>query len=986
MAFMASRQEASAGFVQHILCTWGSSNTDESSDSYSPSPVRMIYQITQTEDLEKAVISKSEVGAEATNGNDSWPNVLTRKNFDKATLDIVNTSNATKTKYTPYDLYGFSSLKWSGYQGEWNWIKVYYCGASGSGDDEKAPEDQKLNLYYPNRNRPLDQYADRFSTSDPRVQLKAVNVMETYGNNMTLNIANFLFSITKTIVALNNTFIELSFSNVAKDMGLDTVASDIMSNLLNGLFKSLAVMMIGLTGAYMVWKGLLKRQFMEALKDLARVLVCFFLGFLMMAMPTTFSNLPNDVGVGLQYIVMSAMTNTIQGSSSEICSTTVTAATVKKDPNTQIVKNGKINTAGIQKWMGDLSSATGRTLSCQYWRIFAVIPWSIGQYGTDISNLYADGYVESGGKEINPNGVQGDWVGSAAVPVGDGQVLHNWAIYQISAQSKNHIPSTIADAKTGKIANENKVSYSNVDQLQKSGRIIDNTDGDWWRVVDAVSGYDTVSSDDGSKSSVTGVNEAVSKAQDMVNSGSQGSDPAAFIVKAYGAAGIKIGSSNMSNLTKNLEAAGLHKLSGVDLSSGSGLKPGDVLVSGGTAVMYSGSKSTLGSNGGGSLNGGFTEAWRMGTGGSSSGVAGSRAEDAVAFAGSDEMLRYSKLPGADTTEWWNNWIGGNAGGRIAVAIMSLFALIALIIPLMLGATLIMLACGSVILMAFAPVVLLMGLWAGPGSKISHEFLQMMWSIISKRIAFGMLYVLTLVLTSRIFSGVTGSGGYMKAILLTLFVSYAIYANKDKLVSIFTSAMGAVKNNTLERVGQKMTGLMGGSAKFAGAVAGGAALGAIKREKVYATDSNGEYKRDRWGNRIVTGKTRLGSVDKNGKAVHGTFKQILHGASQGASTGLKTRTKMGLYRTEFGRQLLRTEQDTKAIKNRNSMRARLKASGVTESQIDQKIRDIMGHPCAICEKMYMPTELTQYGQYEVCNQCIEDYGITSKEDVEAVIGV
>jgi hypothetical protein len=988
------QQQAHADFIQHVLCTWGtddasaSENADDDGD-YSPSPVRMIYQLSQTEDLAKSLVYKSEVGAESALGNDSWPNVLTRKDFDKATLDIVNTSNATKTKYTPYDLYGFSSLKWTGYQGEWNWIKVYYCGASGTGDDAKDPEDQKLNLYYPDRNRPRDQYADRFSSSDPRVQLKGVNTAEIYRNNFTLNIANFIFSITKTVVALNNAFIELSFSNVASDMGLDKVASSIMTNLMNGLFLPMVVFMIALTGCYIAYKALFKRQTTEALKEFAKVLLCLFLGYLVLAMPTVFANLANDVGITMQYIVMSATTSTIKGSSSEMCSTTVTASTVKKDDSLSLFKNGHFNTKGIQNWGANLSNATGRTLSCQYWRIFAVIPWSLGQYGTDVNNLYASGYAEQNGKEMNPNGTQGDWVGLAAVPLGDGQVSHNWAIYQISAQSKNHIPSTIADAKTGEIKNENKLEYKNVDQVQRSGRIIDSTNGDWWRVVDAVSGYDTVNQDGSTKSSTTSINTAVKKAKAAVDAGGQGTDSASMIASAYTSAGIKLSSSSVGSLANDAKTAGFHKITGANLNTGDGLKPGDILIGGGQAAMYYGSKSTLSSSGTGGLSG-FTEAWRMGTGGSASSVSGSSSSDAIAFAGSDDLLRYTKLDGANLTDYWSNWIGGNAANRVSVAIMSLIALVALIIPLFLGATLIILACGSVILMAFLPVVLLMGLWAGPGSQIVKEYIQMIWSVVTKRIAFGMLYVIILVLTSKIFSGVTGSMDYLKSIILTLFVSYAVYANKDKLARMFTSAMGAVQNNTLERVGSKATGMMTGAGKFAGGAVGGAALGAVKRQKIYAQDANGEYKRDKWGNRIVTGKARYGSINSKGEAVHGTVKQILNGARRGASGSMKTRTKMGLYQSEFGRQLLHTNDQIKSIKNRNAVRNELINSGKTPDQINEALRERIGEPCSICNNSFLPEELTMYstpnGSYYVCDQCASDYGIGSGADIEAIIGI
>jgi hypothetical protein len=984
------QQQADADLIRHVLCTWGTDNADdsESSDSsdYSPSPMRMIYQITQTEDLQKNLVSKSEVGAEAESGNDSWPNALTRKDFDAATLSIVNTQNGGGKKYTPYDLFGFSPLKWTGYQGEWNWIKVYYCGANGTGDDDKAPEDPELNLYYPNRNRPLDQYADRYSSSDPRVKLKGSPVIATFNNNFALNIANSIFWVTKSLVAVNNTFISLSFSNVAGAMGLDDVAASIMKNLLNGLFVPLAAFMILLTGGYLAWKAIAKRQFASAMKDLAQVLVCFFLGYLMLAMPTIFANLANTAGSALQYIAMSAMTNTIQGGSSEMCSTDLTSTTVKKDASLDLFKNGKINVDGIQGWADNLTNGTSRTMTCQFWRVFTLIPWALGQYGTNVDNLYASGYAEGSGSEINPKGVQGDWTGLAAVPLGDGQVMHNWAVYQISAQSKDHIPSTIADPKTGKIENKDKVNYTSVDQIQKSGRIIDSTNGDWWRVADVVSGYDTINqSDSKNHSSVTTVNKAVGKAQDSVNSGSQNKDQVGFIIDSYNAAGISIKQSDLNGLPNALTNAGFHKIdAGVNYDTGSGLRPGDVLIGSGRVAIYNGVSSVLSSAGSGGM-GAYDQAYRLGTGGSASSVPGSTADDQIAFAGSDELLRYEKMPGAEVTSYWNDWIGGNAWGRIGIAFMSIIALVGLIVPLFLGGALVLLACGSVILMAFAPVVLLMGLWAGPGSQIVSQYLQMLWAIIVKRVSYGLLYVIVLVLTSKVYDSITGMMDYLKSIMLAIFIGYAIYSNRDKLVQMFMRMMHASENSTMSRVGSKMTGMITGTGKFAGAVAGGAALGTVKRKKIYAMESDGKtFKTDKWGNKIVTGKERYGATDRHGNAVHGTFKQIMHGAARGASTGFKTQGKMAMYKTSMGRQINQIGNQAKSIKNRNDVRAKLRAEGF-KGDVDQELRERTGQPCIICEKKFFWEELTEYGGYYVCDNCRDENAISSIEDIEAIVG-
>ena len=110
--------DSHADFVQYLMCSW------DSDDGKSPALVKTMYEIATTDDLQRRIDYKSQAGADTDTVSD-LPNLISGKDYDKVQLDILNTGNATKTTYTPYDRFGFSGMNFTDYNGEWNWYKVY---------------------------------------------------------------------------------------------------------------------------------------------------------------------------------------------------------------------------------------------------------------------------------------------------------------------------------------------------------------------------------------------------------------------------------------------------------------------------------------------------------------------------------------------------------------------------------------------------------------------------------------------------------------------------------------------------------------------------------------------------------------------------------------------------------------------------------------------------------------------------------------------
>jgi DNA-directed RNA polymerase subunit RPC12/RpoP len=94
--------------------------------------------------------------------------------------------------------------------------------------------------------------------------------------------------------------------------------------------------------------------------------------------------------------------------------------------------------------------------------------------------------------------------------------------------------------------------------------------------------------------------------------------------------------------------------------------------------------------------------------------------------------------------------------------------------------------------------------------------------------------------------------------------------------------------------------------------------------------------------------------------------------------------MAMYKTSMGRQINQIGNQAKSIKNRNDVRAKLRAEGF-KGDVDQELRERTGQPCIICEKKFFWEELTEYGGYYVCDNCRDENAISSIEDIEAIVG-
>lgn len=745
VSMCASSNNASADLVQWVVCSW-----DDGDDKKSPNVFKTLYEYANTEDFQKMLFWKSEAGAEAESVH-NLPNLMTGKDFDSVQVDILNTGNNTDKQYTPYDRFGFAGLNFTDYNGEWNWYKVYYCRANGKGTGEdKPPEDGHLNEYYKERkdHRPMDTFSGIAASKDPRVKHRGEN-MALLANNWNLQLANGLFLVTKCLTALVNLVMDMSLSDMATKLGVtDMVAGHggtkgIFSILFENLFMQLmAMMMIG-TALVFFFKAVLKRQLRSGMAGVATAIGCMIVGCMMMVAPVFFVNLPNNIGMFAQNILLGGMSNMSSTSGTPFCSTEGDR-TISGSDDPQITGNPESDREALSATLQKSSDAIKRNLECEYYAIFALQPYALGQYGADYTNLWASGHAENGGAAID-NQMSGDYVGSAPVPLGgQHKVSYNWLLYQVSAQTNRHIDSSTVDQKTGEMKppTEDKDKYTDASQYESQLTTADGTNVDWWRVVDAMANY---------KADANG---------------------------------------NPDPSTQN------------------------------------------------------------------------------------QPLSY-----------WGNWIGGNNLSRLLTAIMSIiFAIFGLLGPIALGLATIAYGIGSVLIMAFAPVALTLGMWAGHGQAVLKGWLQLLLTTVAKRVVMGFIFMLLTMFMIRISTALTSSIGYFKTMLMLCVVSYAIYHNRRMLAEL----LGRVNIGGTDLSSGMTKGInsLGKATRFGGQMAGSAAVGGA-----------------------------LGAARKlgNGKGAH----KVMSGVTKGAARSMARTLGHAAYGTQFGREYQAATNSQRAARGEKS---------------------------------------------------------------------
>lgn len=478
--------EAQAGPLEWVVCEWAGED----------SLVYFAYQVAFTDNIAYQVASKSAVSG-GTDDVTGFPNAwLITQDFKSVNEQIMGTGLTADsdftgsinggTKVNPYDRFGVAGLYWSSYSGEWNYLKVNVCSSS-------EPVNMRIGAFYDGRLAPLSTYGGVAQSTDIR-SVVAANKGLVVAHDWVNILANGIFNITKFLVVVTNTLIGLAFTDIISAVGLtDLIGSEggLFEKFYNGIYLPLILIIMLVMAVWAFWNGIVKRAYRRTLAGIAQSVVLYITAAVIAFFPLFFISLPNNIAVVGQSLLVNTMSTSLYGGDG-LCSVggvyvTNAAgervlATPDGDGNVSVDPGGSPAVTDVEGNLNFLEQATQSmqsVIGCQLWYTYVLQPWTRGQFGTDFQNLWAKGHSDtaifSEAKEL-PNDNEA-WVGDAAVPLGGGYTINNWALFQISTQTNAHVP----------LGQEEPMRSTYTDGVAN----------DWWRIVDAVSNYNETKQQNG---------------------------------------------------------------------------------------------------------------------------------------------------------------------------------------------------------------------------------------------------------------------------------------------------------------------------------------------------------------------------------------------------------------------------------------------------------------------------------------------------------
>lgn len=488
-------QQAEAGPIEWVVCEWAGED----------SIAHFAYEAAFTDNIAYMFNSKSAISGGTDDVSGSFLNVLLGLTHDftkvneeimgvglKATSDYEGKVNGG-VKVNPYDRFGVAGMYWSSYGGEWNYLKVDVCG-SGS-----EPVNMRIGAYYDDRLAPLSTFGGISQSTDVR-SLAAAQKSLVVANDWVNIVANGIFNITKFVVVVTSALIGVAFSDIVGFLGLsDLIGSDngLFTKFYTGVYLPLIGLVMLLMAVWAFWHGIVKRSYRRTLAGIAQSIFLFVMAAVVAFNPLFFISLPNNIAIVGQSLIVNTLSSSLYAGNG-LC--TVGGVYTVNSEGKQVLAtpngNGQVNTsAGTassvtnveenRSLLEQASQSMQSVIGCQLWYTYVLRPWSMGQFGTDVNNLWAKGHSDSvAGEPKELNNDNEAWVGDAAVPLGGGYTLNNWAIFQISTQTNAHVPL----------------------KQEEPARSVytDGVANDWWRIVDAVSNYNETTQSNGIPSGCTG--------------------------------------------------------------------------------------------------------------------------------------------------------------------------------------------------------------------------------------------------------------------------------------------------------------------------------------------------------------------------------------------------------------------------------------------------------------------------------------------------
>lgn len=235
-------------------------------------------------------------------------------------------------------------------------------------------------------------------------------------------------TVNSLIAKFTNVVVGLAFTPVLSALGIDTIVAKFIESFKNTIFFPLAGLVATIGAVLMFFRLLKNGSAWQLFSSIGLTLFIFVAGSVFLLHPKSTVSLVDTLPNSIDNFMA---TTILAGTESSYCST------------------GE-----------DVSGV--RSAQCSIWGAMVFEPWVHLQFGTGYENLYAAGKAPSDGKAMMNKNTS--LVGDASVNMGNGKIINNWAMYQLSK------------TKTGTINDFN--------QLDPMGHI----DKDMYRLVDLQAG------------------------------------------------------------------------------------------------------------------------------------------------------------------------------------------------------------------------------------------------------------------------------------------------------------------------------------------------------------------------------------------------------------------------------------------------------------------------------------------------------------------
>lgn len=245
-------------------------------------------------------------------------------------------------------------------------------------------------------------------------------------NGSDFSTTQFMLGVSQKITMALNFLIGLSFQPILKETGMSDLAKNLIEAFRDTIYMNLVMAFVAIA-AFMVLLHFFKRGTKRNFIELGEIVLIVMLTIGGLSQPDLIFKMIDDIPTAVERSLLAVVFS--DDGSDKLCTATGTPK------NTTASVSGTVESLFGKSTADSINAdAQVRVMQCKIWEVYVLAPWSYGQFGVGINQLYANGYAYEGGDNGSAISTDGDvtsLVGDAAVYMGGGKVVHNWGIYQL---------------------------------------------------------------------------------------------------------------------------------------------------------------------------------------------------------------------------------------------------------------------------------------------------------------------------------------------------------------------------------------------------------------------------------------------------------------------------------------------------------------------------------------------------------------------------